>query len=467
MASPSIVWFRDDLRVADHPALHAAAERGEPIVCVYILDEQTDYSDTAVFSEDTPGVRPYGGAAKWWLHHSLTALAGELDARGLTLTFRSGPAADVIADLQRETDAGAVYWNRRYGLTERELDASIKARLKDDGVEARSFQANLLFEPWTLQTGQGQPYKVFTPFWRACLGAPTPRHPLPAPSAGHVDGLAGTGAPSSENLADWHFLPTRPDWAGGLRDTWTPGEKAAHAELGGFEKEGLGDYQRERDFPAQDATSRMSPRLRHGEMSPFQVWHGVRDASSKEGAASFLRELGWREFAYHLLYHWPKLGTENMRPAFNAFPWNDPDPEVLGRWQQGQTGIPIVDAGMRELWQTGVMHNRIRMVTASFLVKNLLLDWRLGEAWFWDTLVDADPASNTMNWQWVAGSGVDAAPYFRVFNPELQAKKFDPNGEYIRQYVPEVGTPDYVEPIVDLGESRKRALAAYDEIKGQ
>ncbi|RFA23621.1 cryptochrome/photolyase family protein [Subtercola boreus] len=465
MTSPSIVWFRDDLRVADHPALHAAVERGEPIACVYIFDEQTDYTDTDVFSENSPGIRPLGGAAKWWLHHSLEALAGELAARGLTLTLRSGPAATVMADLQRESEAGAVYWNRRYGLAERELDTAIKASLKELGVEAKSFQANLLFEPWTVQTGQGAPFRVFTPFWRACLSTPAPRHPLPAPAADDVTGFDGASL-ASDDLADWQFLPTRPDWAAGIRDTWTPGEKAAHADMISFEKDGLGDYQKQRDFPAQDVTSRLSARLRWGELSPFQVWHGVRDASSKEGAASFLREVGWREFAYHLLFHWPRLGIDNMKPAFDSFPWNDPDPEVLGRWQQGQTGIPLVDAGMRELWQTGVMHNRIRMVTASFLIKNLLLDWRLGEAWFWDTLVDADPASNTMNWQWVAGSGADAAPYFRVFNPELQAKKFDGHGEYINQYVPEVGTPAYPEPIVDLGESRKRALAAYETIKG-
>ena len=463
MSSPSIVWFRDDLRVADHPALHAAAERGEPIVCVYVFDEQTDYTDTEVFSEGSPGIRPLGGASKWWLHLSLEALASELDDRGLALTLRSGPAARVITELRNETNAGAVYWNRRYGLSERELDAHIKSGLKDSGVEARSFQANLLFEPWTLQTGQGQPFKVFTPFWRACLGAPAPRHPLPAPTNEHVTGH--TRLPS-DDLDGWGFLPTHPDWAGGLRDTWAPGETAAHAELGSFSQQGLGGYQKERDFPSNDATSRMSPRLRFGEMSPFQVWHGVRGAASAEGAASFVRELGWREFAYHLLYYWPRLDRENMRPAFNAFPWNEPDPGILKRWQQGQTGIPIVDAGMRELWQTGVMHNRIRMVTASFLVKNLLLDWRLGEAWFWDTLVDADPASNSMNWQWVAGSGVDAAPYFRVFNPELQAKKFDPHGVYINHYVPEAGTPAYPEPIVDLGESRKSALAAYETIRG-
>ncbi|MCU1478424.1 MAG: deoxyribodipyrimidine photo-lyase [Subtercola sp.] len=466
MASPTLVWFRDDLRVADHPALHAAVLRGEPIVCVYVFDEVSD------------GIRPLGGATRWWLHHSLTALAAELDARGLTLTLRRGPAAAVIAELHAQTNAGAVYWNRRYGLAEREIDAGIKAELKARGVDARSFHANVLFEPFTLQTGQGQPYRVFTPFWRACLAAPAPRKPLPAPSAETVHALGGGSSDGSANspgggssahlasdhLDDWRLLPTHPDWAGGLRDTWVPGEKAAHARLRSFMSQGLPDYLADRDVPAIDATSRLSPRLRFGELSPFQLWHSV--AHSAPGAAGFLRELGWREFAYHLLYHFPTIGTENMRSAFHAFPWAQPTDEVLHRWQQGRTGIPLVDAGMRELWQTGVMHNRIRMVAASFLVKNLLLDWRIGEAWFWDTLVDADPASNSMNWQWVAGSGVDAAPYFRVFNPELQAKKFDPDGTYINEYVPEAGTPVYPEPMVDLGESRQRALDAYEVVRG-
>ncbi|MEA9984724.1 MULTISPECIES: cryptochrome/photolyase family protein [Subtercola] len=453
MGSASVVWFRDDLRVADHPALDAAVRRGEPIVAVYVFDEVS------------AGVRPLGAASKWWLHHSLLALAGELDARGLTLTFRRGPATEVIAELLAETGAGAVFWNRRYALAEREIDSGIKSSLKEQGVEARSFQANVLFEPWTLQTGQGAPYRVFTPFWRACLGAKPPREPLSAPERGDVTPFGGPLA--SEDIASWQLLPTKPDWAGGLREAWVPGEKAAHDQIDAFEHSGLGDYVDDRDKPAVDATSRMSPRLRFGEISPFQLWHTMRGGvSGAGGAAAYLREVGWREFAYHLLYHFPSITTENMRPAFNAFPWAKPEPEVLHAWQQGLTGIPLVDAGMRELWQTGVMHNRIRMVAASFLVKNLLIDWRVGEAWFWDTLVDADLASNTMNWQWVAGSGVDAAPYFRVFNPELQAKKFDPAGEYINHFVPEAGTPAYPEPMVDLGESRKRALAAYEQVRG-
>ncbi|QWT24351.1 DNA photolyase family protein [Subtercola sp. PAMC28395] len=480
---PSLVWFRDDLRVADHPALHAAVDRGEQIVCVYILDESS------------PGIRPLGGASKWWLHHSLAALAGELDALGLTLTLRSGAATDVVAELCAETRAGAVFWNRRYGLAEREIDSGIKSSLKAQGIEARSFQASVLFEPWTLQTGQGQPYRVFTPFWKACLGAPTPRQPLPAPTRAAIaalePGAAGgstktartetssTSANSSEAtdslptepLDSWGLLPTAPDWAGGLRDAWVPGEAAAHAQLAAFVAHGLGDYSSDRDLPAQDVTSRMSPRLRFGEISPFQLWHGLKGPSAARtvqpgGSAAFLREVGWREFAYHLLYHFPEITTENMRPAFNAFPWNEPDPETLALWQQGRTGVGLVDAGMRELWQTGIMHNRVRMVAASFLIKNLLVDWRVGEAWFWDTLVDADQASNAMNWQWVAGSGVDAAPYFRVFNPALQAAKFDPDSEYITTYVPEYGTPAYPDPMVDLGESRKRALDAYETIRG-
>lgn len=442
MTSPSLVWFRDDLRLADNPALRAAIDRGEPVIALYVLDEES------------PGIRPLGGAARWWLHHSLTSLQERLSERGGALVLRRGPAERVVRELVSEIDAGAVFWNRRYGGAEREIDASLKTVLRADGIETVSFAASLLHEPWTVTTGSGTHYSVYTPFWRACLALPAPRAPLPEPRS-----IPGFGdAPASDELDDWGLLPTRPDWAGGLRETWEPGEPAARRRLRHFLDEDLRDYDRARDEPAAGATSLLSPHLRWGEISPFTVWH---EAVGVDGAGGFLSELGWREFAWHTLYHSPDLATENLRAEFDAFPWPPLDPAHLDAWQHGETGVPLVDAGMRELWHTGYMHNRVRMVVASFLVKNLLIDWRRGEEWFWDTLVDADEANNPFNWQWVAGSGADAAPYFRVFNPELQAKKFDPQNLYISRWAADAPT----EPIVDLGETRKDALAAYDVVK--
>ncbi|TFD13363.1 deoxyribodipyrimidine photo-lyase [Cryobacterium sp. TMT1-2-2] len=459
---PVIVWFRDDLRVADHPALHAAIKQGQPIVALYLLDEQSD------------GVRPLGGAARWWLHQSLRSLAGSIAALGGRLILRRGAAGPIIARLVHETDASAVFWNRRYGLAERTIDTAIKSDLRERGIDAHSFAASLLFEPWTIQTGQGGSYSVFTPFWRACTAGAPPRVPYPAPSA--IPGWAGdptTAALVSDDLDDWGLEPSSPDWAGGLRAAWTPGEASAHALLNTFLAESLALYATERDEPAQNATSRLSPHLRWGEISPHQVWAATNNAqrglsgSESASATRFLTEVGWREFAYHVLYHAPDIATANLRPAFDAFPWPPLDRDALAAWQQGRTGFALVDAGMRELWRTGSMHNRVRMVTASFLIKNMLVDWREGERWFWDTLVDADAASNPFGWQWVAGSGADAAPYFRIFNPDLQAAKFDPHQQYIRQNVPEYGTDAYPAPLVDLGETRRAALAAYERVKAQ
>lgn len=442
MAAPSLVWFRDDLRLADNPALHAAAERGEPVIAVFVLDEESK------------GMRPLGGAARWWLHHSLRSLAERLREHGVALVLRRGAAGRVIRELAAEVGAGAVFWNRRYGAPARAVDTDIKSSLRAEDIEVSSFSASLLHEPWTVTTGSGTHYAVFTPFWRACLSLPAPRPPLPEPR-----GLHGTASvPASDALDDWALLPSAPDWAGGLRDTWEPGEPAARRRLREFLTEDLPSYDRARDEPAAGATSLLSPRLRWGELSPFTVWH---EAVGVDGAGGFLSELGWREFAWHTLFHSPELATKNLRPEFDAFPWPPLDPAHLDAWQHGETGVPLVDAGMRELWHTGYMHNRVRMVTASFLVKNLLVDWRLGEEWFWDTLVDADEANNAFNWQWVAGSGADAAPYFRVFNPELQAKKFDPQGLYVSRWASEAPT----EPIVDLTATRKAALAAYDAVK--
>ncbi len=447
-SSPSIVWLRDDLRVADNPALSAAAERREPVVVVYLLDEQS------------PGARALGGASRWWLHHSLTALSDELSAIGARLTLRRGAAAEAIPALVAETAAGAVYWNRRYGAL-RDVDAQLKSRLRAEGLVVESFGGGLLHEPWTITSGSGDPYRVFTPFWRACLAAGEPRSPLPAPAS--LDGLATEG----DALDDWALLPTRPDWAAGLRAAWRPGERGADDRLEHFVDHGLALYHR-RDEPGIEATSRLSPHLRFGELSPHQVWARVHGPLAPEAAANrakFLSEIGWREFSYSILFHQPTIATVNVRRDFDAFPWGEPDPAVLAAWQTGRTGIPIVDAGMRQLWTSGWLHNRVRMIVASLLTKNLLIDWRIGEQWFWDTLVDADEASNAASWQWVAGSGADAAPYFRVFNPVLQAERFDPDRAYVRTWVPEVDGPEYPRPIVDLAASRAGALAAYEAVK--
>ncbi len=447
----TVVWLRDDLRVADNPALRAGCDRaradGGQLVVLYLLDEVS------------PGIRPLGAAARWWLHHSLSALADDLASRGASLTLRRGGAETVLPDLVHQLGASAVFWNRRYGAS-RGIDARLKAALRGDGVEVESFSANLLAEPWTVVTSTGTPYRVFTPFWRAAQQSPF-REVVPAPD--EIRGCVVEG----DALDDWDLLPTRPDWAAGLRAAWTPGEASAHRRLEHFVGHGLAYYHR-RDEPAVDATSRLSPHLRFGELSPVQLWHRLRvelGPAARHNAAGFLREAGWREFNWHVLFHFTELAGQNLRSEFDAFPWSEPSPDELGAWQRGRTGIPLVDAGMRELWTTGVMHNRVRMVAASFLVKNLLIDWRIGEQWFWDTLVDADEASNPGNWQWVAGSGADAAPFFRVFNPALQAAKFDPDGEYLDRWVPERLSVEYPAPIVDLARSRRDALAAFELVK--
>ncbi|MEV8268335.1 deoxyribodipyrimidine photo-lyase [Microbacterium sp. NPDC076911] len=446
-ASTSIVWFRDDLRLADNPALLAALERGEPVLCLFVLDEES------------PGVRPLGGAARWWLHHSLASLGERLRERGAELVLRRGPAAQVVQEFVQDADASAIFWNRRYGGPEREIDSALKQELREQGVEVASFAGSLLFEPWTVKTGAGTPYSVFTPFWRACQSLPTPREPLAEPSK--IEGAKHRAA--SDDLDDWHLLPHTPDWAGGLRDTWQPGEPAARERLSQFLTHDLANYDRARDEPAAGVTSLLSPRLRWGELSPYTAWHEtLAIAEPAASAHRFLSELGWREFAWHTLFHSPDLASQNWRREFDAFPWPPLDERALHAWQHGHTGIALVDAGMRELWHTGTMHNRVRMVVASMLTKNLLIDWRQGEQWFWDTLVDADAASNPFNWQWVAGSGADAAPYFRIFNPELQAKKFDPHGEYISRWTHDVLARA---PIVDLRASRGAALDAYDVVK--
>lgn len=477
MASPvasSIVWLRDDLRLDDNPALLHAVELGLPLTVAYILDEESE------------GIRPLGGAARWWLHHSLSSLSEDLAKAGSALTLRRGPAARVIRELAEETGARHILWNRRYGGPERAVDTGIKEWAAEKGIEANSFQANLMFEPWTVTTGSGGPYKVFTPFWRACTAGGEPRAPLDAPSRLPSPAPAGRGKEAgSDTLADWGLLPGSPDWSGGLASTWEPGEAGAHGRLEDFLDGPAEEYGTGRNVPGVEGTSRLSPHLRFGEISPFRVWHEIRLRFPREAGPDvgiFRSELGWREFCWQLLYVNPQLATRNYRPEFDRFEWQEPTPGELKAWQQGRTGYPLVDAGMRQLWQTGWMHNRVRMAAASFLVKNLLADWRLGEAWFWDTLVDADAASNPANWQWVAGSGADASPYFRIFNPVTQSKKFDAEGRYLRRFIPELASLDskaihepwkqpalegYAAPVVGLPESRERALATYQKLKDQ
>jgi deoxyribodipyrimidine photo-lyase len=468
----SLVWLRDDLRLDDNPALSEAAALGLSLTVVYVLDEES------------ADVRPLGGATLWWLHHSLQALASALEANGSRLLLRRGRAADVIKDLAAETGAVHLLWNRRYGLPERTVDAAIKEWAAHNNVRASSHQANLLFEPWTVRTGAGGPYKVFTPFWRACLAGADIREPLEPPRQLPSPATAkGGGLPPGEDLDSWNLLPHSPDWSGGLSATWEPGEEGARRRLDDFLDGPVEDYGTGRNVPGVEGTSRLSPYLRFGEISPFRVWREIRRHFPHKVPADvgiFRSELGWREFCWHLLYTNPELATRNYRPEFDRFEWQSLNANELRAWQQGRTGYPFVDAGMRQLWQTGWMHNRVRMATASFLVKNLLADWRIGEAWFWETLVDADAASNPANWQWVAGSGADASPYYRIFNPVTQSKKFDPAGRYLRRFVPELAHLDdkaihepwkagdvagYPAPLVGLPESRERALEAYARLK--
>ena len=476
-ASRTIVWFRQDLRLADNPALAAAAAEGRPVVPVYILDTATEAA--------------MGAASLWWLHHSLAALRDDLEARcGLVLLLKRGDPATILPALVRDTKASAVHWNRVYEPAAIARDTALKAALRQDGLAVETHNSALLFEPWTVKTKTGGWFKVFSPFWRACQLLPPPPAPLPAPKR-----LTAADIPEGDRLEDWQLLPARPDWAGGLRDSWKPGEAGAAERLGGFIDHALAGYAQGRDRPGSASTSRLSPHLHFGEIGPRQIWQAVRMAADHDGgrrardAEKFLAEIGWREFSHHLLYHFPQLPDRNFREDFDAFPWQD-DTGLLHAWQRGRTGYPLVDAGMRELWHTGWMHNRVRMVVASFLVKHLRLHWHHGEAWFWDTLVDADLANNAASWQWVAGSGADAAPYFRVFNPSLQGEKFDPDGAYVRRWVPELAAlpakyihrpwqapaeilhqagielgRSYPRPIVDHDRARHAALAAFASLR--
>jgi deoxyribodipyrimidine photo-lyase len=421
--APVIVWFRNDLRVADNRALSAAALSGNPVVPIYVL-------------EDDDATVPLGAAQRWWLHHSLASLSHSLKRIGTQLVLRRGDPADILQDLVDETGARAILWNRRYAPAQMQRDATLKSTLRGKDLTVESFDGQLLHEPTQLKTGSGGPYRVYTPFWRAFGDSCHPRPPVDAPKT--LERFKG--AVASENLVSWSLLPTGPDWSGEIAEEWEPGEAGARKRLDRFLAEALDGYGEGRNIPGREYTSKLSPHLAFGEITPFQIWAAMEDSHDSVPSSDFTtfrKELVWREFSWHLLVNFPELRTENYNSDFDAFPWRTPGQE-LERWHMGLTGYPFIDAGMRQLWQTGWMHNRVRMAVGSFLVKHLLIDWRHGERWFRDTLVDADPASNTASWQWIAGSGADAAPYFRIFNPILQGEKFDSNGAYVRRFVPEL-----------------------------
>ncbi len=456
-----IVWFRQDLRLADNPALHAAASKGD-VLPVYILDD------------DNAGERKMGAASRVWLHTSLQKLNESLSGH---LILQKGDAAKIIPELVKETGAKGVYWNRCYEPWRIKRDKAIKQQLDDDGLDIKSFNGSLLWEPWDVKKDDGTPYKVFTPYYRkGCLKAPDPRKPLQTPS-----NLSFASA-NSLSLSDLELLPPPAEgpWDEDMISYWQAGETGARERLKDFLADGIGDYKEGRNMPAQENVSRLSPHLHWGEISPNQVWYAAMASGDphERNIDCFLSELGWREFSYSLLYYNPEIHWKNLQEKFDTFPWNETC-DTLPAWQTGHTGYPIVDAGMRELWATGYMHNRVRMVVGSFLVKHLLTHWRRGEEWFWDCLVDADAASNTASWQWIAGCGADAAPYFRVFNPITQGEKFDPKGVYIRRWVPELEhvedkyihkpwespnpPADYPAPVVDHKAGRERALQAFKE----
>nr|WP_294534767.1 deoxyribodipyrimidine photo-lyase [uncultured Rhodoblastus sp.] len=469
----ALLWFRNDLRLADNPALAAACASGLPLLCLYIHDERN------------AAIGALGGASGWRLNLGLRALAQEIARRGGELHFLRGAAEQALPRLAEKASAVKIFWNRRYGAEEIAQDKQLKALLRASGREVASFNGALLAEPWEVATKDGGPFKVFTPFWRALRANLVPSRPAPPPEALRPAPWP-LDAPPRTALADLALAPKNPDWAGAFPDP-AAGEVLALQRLHDFLDRKLDAYAALRDRLDQDATSRLSAHLHFGEISPRQIFHAV---SARGGGDKFLSELGWREFSYHLLFAFPDLASRNFNPRFDGFPWRR-DEAALTAWKRGRTGYPVVDAGMRELWATGSMHNRARMVCASFLTKHLLIDWREGEAWFRDTLADADAANNSASWQWVGGSGADAAPFFRIFNPVLQGAKFDPDGAYVRRFCPELaGLPNsfihrpwmappavlagagfepgrnYPAPLIDHDFARRRALAAFEQISG-
>lgn len=468
----ALIWFTVDLRLHDHPALLAAAREHDKVLAVYVKDERDPWRA--------------GGATNWWLHHSLHALGERIKEQGGQLILARGETQSVLRELCRANAVNTVYCTRAYEPWLIDLQQKVHNTLQHVGVDCKRYAGRLLLEPDQITNRQGKPFQVFTPYYKYCIGEFTMPHPHPAPRVSwHSKKQA------SERLSDWALLPHAPDWAKEFADTWEPGEANANTRLQGLVRGDLAHYANERDLPMAEATSKLSPYLHFGEISPRHIWYEIQRSQhlTDEQKAPFLRQLIWREFSHYLLYHWPRFPTEPFRAAFNRFPWRR-DQRQLEQWQSGQTGYPIVDAGMRQLWRTGWMHNRVRMITASFLTKHLLLPWQAGAEWFWDTLVDADLANNSAGWQWVAGCGADAAPYFRIFNPILQGEKFDLQGHYVRRWVPElthlpnqyIHQPwkapaevlhtagvslgnNYPQPMVDHGQARQAALDAYAVIK--
>lgn len=466
----ALIWFRQDLRLIDNPAFITACNHHDVVIPLYIYDKTTS---------------TLGRAQQWWLHHSLLALEASLQEYGLHLILRQGNPLEVITTFVNQLSIDAVYWNRCYEPLAITRDKEIKSTLSQQGILIKSFNGSLFNEPWTIKNKSGTYFKVFTPYWKHCLQqitVPMLIEPTHRPKSLDIP---------SDSIAAWNLLPKQPNWATQFAHYWQPGEKGAEKNLDRFIEQHLNDYKTQRDMPAQDVSSRLSPHLHFGEISPWTIWRAIEIAKLDPlchlvSANHFLSELGWREFSYYLLYHVPTLPYQNFRKEFNAFPWHTNEAALIS-WQKGKTGYPLIDAGMRELWATGFMHNRVRMIVASFLTKDLLIDWQKGADWFLDTLVDADLANNSAAWQWVAGSGADAAPYFRVFNPILQSEKFDPNGTYIRQWVPELtalnnkdihrpwlavptgirlfNEQSYPKPIIDHDQARKRALEYYSRLK--
>ncbi|MDQ5884210.1 MAG: deoxyribodipyrimidine photo-lyase [Pseudomonadota bacterium] len=462
--SKALFWFRQDLRLSDNPGLYQACKDHDELLCIYIID--------------TPINELRKKAQSWWLYHSLKNLGQDK----IKLIIQVGDAQDVLLNNCLQYQIDTVYWNRCYEPQAIQRDISIKANLKTHGVNVQSFNASCLLEPWEVVNQQGSSFKVFTPYWKQCLKQ------MPMHDELIIENWPKPIECSSLSLEELELLPTQPNWAATFHEYWQPGEKSAQARLQHFLEEHLHHYKDARNEPALQATSGLSPHLHFGEIGPWQIMRTVmayqlQHPEYQAQTQHFLSELGWREFSYYLLYHFPRLTTDNFRPAFDGFPWHQDD-VALKRWTQGQTGYPIVDAGMRELWKTGSMHNRVRMIVASFLIKDLFIDWREGAKWFDKTLLDADIASNYASWQWVAGSGADAAPYFRIFNPILQGEKFDAQGNYVRKWVPEVAslpnkyihqpwnapqelirTIDYPKPMVDHNKARTQALQYYQALK--